>query len=185
MALTYKMREGEQYRGLDNLCKFIKSHKPIDNISIVEIGSYCGDSGRILAKNFPNGIINCVDPWTSYTEDCSTFDLHRQALELKEAELLFDDMSKEYTNVIKNKISSIEYSKTVQDESIDMVYIDGNHQYSSIVEDLENWSKKVRTGSYVAGHDYSWDSVKRAVNDFFKRPPDATFEDSSWIYIKP
>jgi hypothetical protein len=41
------------------------------------------------------------------------------------------------------------------DESLDFVYIDGDHSYRFVVEDIREWSKKVRKGGIVAGHDYA------------------------------
>jgi len=41
-----------------------------------------------------------------------------------------------------------------KDESLDFVYIDGNHEFRYVAEDLYEWSKKVRKGGIVSGHDY-------------------------------
>jgi hypothetical protein len=42
-----------------------------------------------------------------------------------------------------------------EDESLDFVYIDGDHSYRFVVEDIREWSKKVRKGGIVSGHDYA------------------------------
>jgi hypothetical protein len=42
-----------------------------------------------------------------------------------------------------------------KDESLDFVYIDGDHSYRFVVEDIREWSKKVRKGGIVSGHDYA------------------------------
>ena len=44
--------------------------------------------------------------------------------------------------------------KRFEDESIDFVYIDGNHEYKWVKEDIREWHKKVRPGGIVSGHDY-------------------------------
>jgi SAM-dependent methyltransferase len=41
-----------------------------------------------------------------------------------------------------------------KDESLDFVYIDGIHTFRYIAEDLFEWTKKVRKGGIVSGHDY-------------------------------
>lgn len=41
-----------------------------------------------------------------------------------------------------------------EDGSLDFVYIDANHEFRYIAEDLYEWTKKVRKGGIVAGHDY-------------------------------
>ena len=44
--------------------------------------------------------------------------------------------------------------KTFEDGSLDFVYIDGNHYFEYVVQDIAFWSKKVRKGGIVSGHDY-------------------------------
>jgi hypothetical protein len=41
-----------------------------------------------------------------------------------------------------------------ENESLDFVYIDGNHEFRYVAEDIYEWTKKVRKGGVVAGHDY-------------------------------
>ncbi len=41
-----------------------------------------------------------------------------------------------------------------EDESLDFVFIDGNHDFEYVVEDICKWTKKVRKGGIVSGHDY-------------------------------
>ena len=44
------------------------------------------------------------------------------------------------------------------DNSLDFVFIDGNHSFEYATEDIAQWSKKVKPGGIVAGHDY-WNSI--------------------------
>ena len=59
-------------------------------------------------------------------------------------------------------------------EALDRVYIDGNHAYEFVLEDLRSWYPKVRPGGLVVGDDYdrpdAWwdDGVTRAVMEFVK-----------------
>ena len=41
-----------------------------------------------------------------------------------------------------------------KDNSLDFVYIDGDHVFDSVVMDIFAWIKKVKKGGIVAGHDY-------------------------------
>ena len=50
----------------------------------------------------------------------------------------------------------MEAVKDFKDNSIDFVYIDGNHTYDYVTQDITEWSKKVRKGGIVSGHDYGW-----------------------------
>jgi len=67
-------------------------------------------------------------------------------------------------------------------DKVDMVFIDGNHEYEEVMKDLELWTPKAT--KFLAGHDYrtdvTWTQVAPAVNDFFKKEP-KRFEDI-WYY---
>ena len=39
-------------------------------------------------------------------------------------------------------------------KSLDFVYIDGDHSFRHTASDIYEWSKKVRSGGIVSGHDY-------------------------------
>jgi len=52
------------------------------------------------------------------------------------------------------KMTSIEASKFYNDETFDLVFIDADHQFKSVIEDIEAWLPKVRTGGIICGHDY-------------------------------
>ena len=51
--------------------------------------------------------------------------------------------------------TSMEAVKDFEDNSLDFVYIDGDHRYANVLEDIIEWSKKVRSGGVVSGHDYA------------------------------
>jgi hypothetical protein len=53
------------------------------------------------------------------------------------------------------------------DDSVDLVFIDAEHTYESVRDDLQAWWPKVRSGGLLAGHDYGWPGVARAVEEFF------------------
>ena len=67
-------------------------------------------------------------------------------------------------------LPSIEAAKKVEDSSLDFVFIDANHHYEHVVQDMIAWYPKVRSGGLFSGHDYGggrvWHGVKRAVNEW-------------------
>lgn len=185
MAIDRLRQDFTQKQGLLNLCRSVKSYIGDNNLQLVEIGSYCGESGEIIASMFPNSTLNCVDPWEKYIEEGSTYDLNEQELVLNEAEIIFDSVLARYPNMRKNKMPSIKYAEKVTPESIDFIYIDGNHQYTSVKEDLTTWATKIKPEGIIAGHDYGWHPVRKALDEFFHhQPPIAVFPDGSWFYFK-
>lgn len=49
-----------------------------------------------------------------------------------------------------------------EDESIDIVHIDGNHTDEMSLTDVQIWLPKVKKGGYIWFDDFNWSSTKRA-----------------------
>ena len=70
---------------------------------------------------------------------------------------------------------SVEVAKGFEPESVDFVYIDANHSYTFVRDDIQAWLPKVKKGGIIGGHDYDWAdkehddelAVKRAVDEAF------------------
>ena len=83
---------------------------------------------------------------------------------------------------------SSEAAPLFNDGSLDFVYIDANHSYESIKEDLGLWYPKMKTHSIFAGHDFSTqhESVIKAVSEF-QCPYELNIlygdKNESWYYI--
>src|SRR5208282_1967642 len=162
-----------ELNGLHDLIdKYVKP-----DFQIIEIGSFMGASTELFALHCENGDVISIDPYTS-CEDQKGF------VALEKAEEEFVKRMGYYTNVTKIKKTSKEASKEILDKSIDLVYIDANHSYGNIVEDINLWLPKVKENGYIAGHDYALrqEGVFKAVRELLGYPE--TFSDSSWIIRK-
>ena len=146
--------------GLIDLCE--KYLKPTDKC--VEVGCFSGVSSRVIALHC--GELHCIDPWSWGA--------------VAQAEQMFDSMLADYPNITKVKMTSIEASKQYADGSLDFVYIDADHAYASVVEDINAWKPKVKPGGYIAGHDSYMPEVLKAVMDCLGEPLQY-FTDTSWI----
>lgn len=62
--------------------------------------------------------------------------------------------------------SSLEASIEFKDDSVDAVFVDANHKYRHVLEDLRAWFPKLRQGGLLIGDDYDWPEVKRAAIEF-------------------
>jgi hypothetical protein len=63
------------------------------------------------------------------------------------------------------------FSWDVTDEDIpethlDFVYLDANHAYPAVKMDMHIFWEKVRKDRMMAGHDYNFPGVKKAVDEF-------------------
>ena len=65
------------------------------------------------------------------------------------------------------KMTTLDAAKEVEDASLDFVFIDADHSYEGVKNDIAAWSPKVRNGGCVIGHDIDWDPVLQAVTEEF------------------
>lgn len=70
-----------------------------------------------------------------------------------------------------------------EDESIDFMFIDGDHSTEAVLRDIEMWLPKVKKGGILAGDDIGWVSVKQAVEHKFGS--NYVEKQSVWHTIKP
>lgn len=156
-------------QGIRNLCKYIGNTK---DMSIIEIGSFAGESSEIFAQYFNK--VWCVDPWEYETAD-PILRPH-----IKQAEKEFNKLLEKYPNIIKIKNYSLKFSK-MNTKKFDVIYIDGLHDYKNVLADIKAWKPYIT--KYIAGHDYrknKFPGVIKAVNQMFGKP-DKVFCDFSWI----
>jgi len=116
-----------------------------------------------------------IDCWDLF-ETNSQNDMGRSR---EQAELQYNRLRDKYqkndaVDVIRNFSSDMELFNTLfEDGYFDMIFIDGDHSYEGVKEDLNNWWSKCNT--LFCGHDYMlthtiWNGVvcgvKQAVDEF-------------------
>lgn len=81
------------------------------------------------------------------------------------------DLFLDYPNRVQlYQATTKEASREVQDGSLDFVFIDADHGYEAVREDIALWTPKVRSGGWLGGHDYyprKFPGVVQAVNEAF------------------
>ncbi len=123
----------------------------------VEVGVAQGWHAEILCKENPGVRLHCVDVWDQipgyreYEKTIAVF--YQEAL---------NSLSNYNTNLIRRY--SMDAAKDFKDNSLDFVYIDGAHDFKNVAMDICEWSKKVRVGGIVFGHDYKRGSRRYAVD---------------------
>lgn len=119
-----------------------------------EIGTDQGIFAKYLFDTIPNLHLICVDPWKAEAYEPG------QQPESGENQEFFDRRYEETKQrlIFKNasiwRETSMEAVKDVIAESLDFVYIDGNHDFLNTTQDIHHWFKKVKPGGILAGHDY-------------------------------
>jgi predicted O-methyltransferase YrrM len=144
------------------------------DFTIAEIGSYAGVSSEVLALHCKK--LYCIDTWEDWNHDGIIF----QAMDL------FDNMMSYYNHIDKLHMRGNEASNMFPDEHFDLVYIDASHWYDDVTNDINTWLPKIKSGGYLAGHDYiEGIDVLYAVNNYFGKTHSITrYPDSSWVIKK-
>lgn len=77
----------------------------------------------------------------------------------------------------------------IHDNSLDFIFVDGDHSYEQSYEDFNLFYSKVKNGGIFAGHDYSLFGVNKSINQFLveKNISDKNFNrisNDSWYFYK-
>ncbi len=122
----------------------------------VEIGTKYGGSAVAVTYQNPDLVIDTYDI-EDYPE--SLYFVSRQ-------EFITKNNLQNYINFHLEK--SPEAVRGYPEKRIDTLFIDGSHDYQSVLEDWQGWSPFLVKGSYVLFHDYSQSSpgVIQAVKKF-------------------
>jgi Methyltransferase domain len=134
------------------------------------------DEIPILLKSFNHSIIICevgvqnaihftqlltenvikayaVDSWTSFGtigQNDSDFTQEEMDYQYKMVVNKFENDNR--VEIMKTFSSSA--SETFPDEYFDFIYIDADHTYDAVLEDLNKWYPKLKKGGIISGHDY-------------------------------
>jgi predicted O-methyltransferase YrrM len=131
-----------------------------------EVGVWCGPNAEALLSVFPNLHLLLVDTYVDEGQPNALISKYTAAEAREMASKAVQPYDGRYTWMIQ---PSVEAAALVPDGDLDFVFIDADHQYEPVKEDIEAWYPKVRNGGIVAGHDYSvhHKGVIRAVQERF------------------
>ena len=125
---------------------------------VCEVGSWAGRSALIMAK--AGASVTCVDTWEGSKNDdgCKRYDGSAGTpLEV------FKKNTKGY-KIIPVQAKSPEAADGFADGEFDIVYIDAEHDYASVKQDIAAWKPKAKY--IISGHDHaSFPDVAKAVRD--------------------
>lgn len=126
-----------------------------------EIGVAKGVNSESILKELNVEKLYLIDIWENYEK----IDYVRSNIYQNYKTVLKKFRKDKRVRIIKDfSMNSLHY---IEDNSLDFVYIDANHIYKYVYRDIELWSKKVKWGGVVAGHDvFNCSDVLEAVKDF-------------------
>jgi len=133
-----------------------------------EIGVATGRYSKVLCQWMPGLKLYCVDPWTEYDDYVESKTVAGQAT----LTTIFEQSKTRLApfNCEFVRSFSMDAVKDFKDGSLDFVFIDGNHSFEFVINDIAEWSKKVRVGGIVSGHDY-WNSGDTPTRHLYIKNP--------------
>lgn len=163
--------------------------------TVVEVGVWKGRSvitmGRKMRQLNLEGVIIAIDTWLGSSEHW--FDraynesLRFEAGYPKLYHCFMQNMIAEglHDLVVPLPIDSVNAAEVLRGRNIqiDLLHIDGAHDYRSVRSDLDAWWPLIRPGGAIVGDDYvadgsTWEGLKRAVDEFVAEKKPFSFEAS-------
>lgn len=126
-------------------------------ISVIEIGTRWGDSLRYIAARFPVSSYLAIDPFTEYDDYAG--DGFDQILREQDADSIFRSTQTLGAKLLGKRFQllrafSSDVADLLDDAGADFIFVDGNHRFDFVLEDLKNYWPKVKPGGYLCGHDF-------------------------------
>ena len=152
--------------------------------SIVEIGVFQGTTSEELKILFPDAFLYLIDPWEMYEAYLSkeAGPISKNSADYESAYQLVKKAFDQDPKVKIIRKTSLDALEDVPEE-IDLVFIDGNHDYAHVKQDIEHWLPKIRSGGMISGHDYrnEFPGVRKAVDAFF---PEGVAIGSDHVWLR-
>lgn len=153
---------------------------------IAEVGVFAGEATIQFLRSPKVSFVACVDNWLGgYDEG----DVASNA-DMEVARFAFDQRM---ASVLSGRYcvfngESLQAASVCIKASLDLVYLDANHSYESLHQDIQAWLPGVKPGGWVAGHDYNkaqFPGVVRAVDELVGKYGNLiVFPDTSWAIRK-
>ena len=146
-----------------------------DGMTFVETGVFVGGSfcylGNELKKRNKTVSLNAVDDFLFQNISSKGVDevceAHGEEWRGRLYDLFLHNLEmngiSEMTSI--HAKDSIEASSDFEENSIDFIHFDANHNSDYVSAELEAWFPKLKENSFIAGHDYR--DLKPAVDKFF------------------
>ena len=175
-----------------------------EKIAGAEIGVLVGRLSEHILRLVPNLHLYMVDRWVPVNPNSRYARSGDSSAKLSAA-----GMERVYRNACERtefaaerrtmiRAESVDAAKQIADGSLDFVFIDADHTYEGVRQDLDSWYPKVRPGGLISGHDMdnplqefknpNW-GVRRAVEEFMAlNCPNAEMElgaEYTWFFTKP
>lgn len=155
----------------DVVPKIISLH---DYKIIVEVGVGLGGHAESILRSTDNTTYFGIDPYVYVPGDAFLEDVAKYTKDKQQSfEYLYNWVNHDRLSSFQGRYRiirkpSLIASKLFADKSIDCLFIDGDHRYSCVLDDLIAWYPKLKNDGMILGTDYFRKDVARAVSEFAK-----------------
>ena len=174
----------------DEIAEFLNKNKLTG--AAAEIGVMHGGFSKLILGKWKGKTYYMVDLWKPQDKAVYREDTEGVPYEARYEECVALAAKHKGTKIIRDY--SVAAAKTIKDESLDWVFIDANHAYGPVLEDMDAWFPKLKKGGLFSGHDYGhnttpphWCEVQPAVDRWMAehKIPFVVSACQSWWAIKP
>lgn len=126
---------------------------------VAEVGVQTGKNADRIYRTLSPGLMVLVDPWKHYgtkrySVDGANVRQSRQNARYKQTRQRFAD--RKSSLILRTESQAA--AKLIPDGTFDLVYLDAQHDYQSVRNDIAAWWRKIRAGGILSGHDYVTES---------------------------
>jgi hypothetical protein len=126
-------------------------------LRFLQIGAFTGDASVWLVDNVltaKNSVLEDVDIWTGSDEE------EHKSMNWSDVERVYDSRIVFRPNVIKYKMDSKEFLRSIEEPTFDFIYIDGDHTAEGVIQDAVLSWRLLKPGGIVAFDDYLWEDPR-------------------------
>lgn len=149
-----------------------------------EIGVYCGENVNAVINTCPT--LKEVVLVDAYNKIKGSQWFYKEDYILKNAKAIAHRLLDKDKRVRWLEQESVIASSKFKDNYFDMVFIDADHKYEKIKQDILSWYPKIKKGGIISGHDYTINKfgVAKAVNELFDEKNIVLYDAGVWLVKK-
>lgn len=118
----------------------------------VEVGVFAGKFAQEIVDYTRLRKLHLVDAWKYIEGSQDEWNLPQDQMDdlYNQTVAMFANTPK--VNILRQQ--SVEAASTFANRSLDFVYIDADHRYEFVMQDLRAWAPKLKSGGMLSGHDF-------------------------------
>lgn len=136
-------------------------------LRVIEVGSWIGATALALADSVPEEVeVHCVDTWEGSVNDI-TGPMVRGIGRERLLRLFCKNVNFRLFCSVFPHVGTSEFWASVWPWQADLIFLDADHKYESVLQDIRVWTPHVRLGGILCGHDLGegFPGVEQAVSE--------------------